>query len=379
MPPRGLHPRNATVEGSKIVIEWDDEEQSRLHAIWLRDNCPCPECFHAGTGERILDTASLPDAPRPSSVRVDDNGVEIVWTHDGHVSRYPAALLRARPRLRPSRTRWRADIRERLPGAQYQDIAAGGVALCDWLAAVDEYGFALLHGVPLEPGAVTRVVELFGYVRETNFGRLFDVTSVVNPTNLAYTGLALGPHTDNAYREPPPTLQLLHCLASSANGGDNTLVDAFAVAEALRVAAPAKFELLARQPVLFTYRDAEAKIAHRAPLIALDARGEVAQVRYSTRAAAPFELPDELVEPYYDAYQAFGRMLVSPEFQIMFKLAPGDLFIVDNWRVLHGRTGYTSEGARHIQGCYADIDALRSKLAVLRDQIDPQAARQSGP
>jgi len=43
-----------------------------------------------------------------------------------------------------------------------------------------------------------------------------------------------------------------------------------------------------------------------------------------------------------------------------------DLFIVDNQRVLHGRTGYAASGGeRHLQGCYADRDGLRSKLAVL--------------
>ena len=39
--------------------------------------------------------------------------------------------------------------------------------------------------------------------------------------------------------------------------------------------------------------------------------------------------------------------------------------LVDNLRVLHGRTGYSEAGERHLQGCYADRDGLRSRLAVL--------------
>jgi hypothetical protein len=62
------------------------------------------------------------------------------------------------------------------------------------------------------------VIELFGCVRETNYGRLFDVVSVENPSNLAYTGLALGSHTDNPYRDPVPQLQLLHCLEGGGRG-----------------------------------------------------------------------------------------------------------------------------------------------------------------
>ena len=64
--------------------------------------------------------------------------------------------------------------------------------------------------------------------------------------------------------------------------------------------------------------------------------------------------------------QRDAAQLDSPEYRIQFKLAPGDLFIVDNLRVLHGRTGYAASGGeRHLQGCYADRDGLRSKLAVL--------------
>src|SRR5947199_386952 len=161
----------------------------------------------------------------------------------------------------------------------------------------------------------------------------FDVRTVVNPTNLAYTGLGLGAHTDNPYREPTPTLQLLHCLASSAEGGENTLVDAFRVAEEL---PRDHFELLARTPIQFRYADSETELAAEVPVISLDARLDVQAVHYNTRSAQAFRLPEHVVGLYYDAYQRFGRMLEAPEYRIQFKLAAGDLFIVDNLRVLHG-------------------------------------------
>jgi alpha-ketoglutarate-dependent taurine dioxygenase len=233
----------------------------------------------------------------------------------------------------------------------------------DWLAAVDELGFAILAGCPTEPGTVTRVAELFGFVRETNYGRLFDVKTVVNPTNLAYTGLGLGAHTDNPYREPTPTLQLLHCLTSSAAGGENTLVDAFRVARDL---PDDDAELLSRFPIRFRYADDDTELEAERPVLAVDVRGAVHAVHYNTRSTQPFRLPEDVVGRYYEAYRRFGRMLESPDYRIQFKLDPGDLFIVDNERVLHGRTGYAASGGeRHLQGCYADRDGLRSRLAVL--------------
>lgn len=362
---------NVSLRESRVLVDWDDGRQSAFHATWLRDNCPCRECLHAGTGERLVDVTLLDDGIAAASARaLDGDDAEIVWAGDGHVSRFPGEWLRAQAakggRTRPERTLWRAELASRIPAGRYGEVVASDEALRDWLAAVDEYGFALLHDVPIAPGEVARFVERFGYVRETNYGRVFDVKTVVNPNNLAYSSLALGPHTDNAYRDPPPTLQLLHCLASSARGGENTVVDGFAVAEALRSADEAAFDVLARHPILFEFRDAETELASEAPVIALDARGEVAAIHFSTRAAAPFRLPPDLMEPYYDAYRTFGRLLVSAEFRVEFRLEPGDLFIVDNLRVLHGRNGYSGEGARHLQGCYADIDGLRSRLAVLR-------------
>jgi len=94
-------------------------------------------------------------------------------------------------------------------------------------------------------------------------------------------------------------------------------------------------------------------------------RGDVQAIHYNTRSAAPFRIPEEEVGAYYRAYQRFGRMLEDERYRIRFKLDPGDLFIVDNLRVLHGRTGYSESGERHLQGCYADRDGLRSTLAIL--------------
>jgi gamma-butyrobetaine dioxygenase len=332
-------------------------------AVWLRDNCRCAECRHE-SGQRLLDTVAIPDDLALTSVNADDGTIVAVFS-DGHESRFDTAWLQEQVDGTPFRRRlWDAEVE--LPVEHFDEVAAGGDALRRWLAAVDDLGFAILTGGPTEPGTVTRVAELFGFVRETNYGRLFDVRSVVDPSNLAYTGLALGAHTDNPYRDPTPTLQLLHCLASSAGGGENTLVDAFRVAQDLDREA---FELLARHPLRFRYSDDDTELEAEHPVLSVGARGELRAVHFNTRSAAPSpDLPRE----WYDAYRTFGRMLGAPAYQIRFKLDPGDLFIVDNLRVLHGRTGYTEAGDRHLQGCYADRDGLRSKLAVLRRGVIDQ-------
>src|SRR5207249_751925 len=88
--------------------------------------------------------------------------------------------------------------------------------------------------------------------------RFFDVRSVPDPVNLADTNLGLGVHTDNPYRDPVPTLQLLHCLIASGEGGDTVLVDGFHAVEQLRRRSPRAFELLADVPVRYEYESAVA-------------------------------------------------------------------------------------------------------------------------
>jgi gamma-butyrobetaine dioxygenase len=361
--------------GRQVRVDWADGHHSLFHALWLRDNCGCPECRHP-SGQRLLDTASLPADIAPATVRQADGAVEITWSNDGHRSRYAAAWLRAhcydddeRARRRPHPRLWGAEMQAALPEATHAAIASDERALRDWLAAVDTFGFALLRGVPVVPGEVTRVVALFGYVRETNYGRLFDVKSVVNPSNLAYTGLALTGHTDNPYRDPTPSLQLLHCLSSSTQGGENTLVDGFRVAGALCAEDPDGYELLTRHPVRFRYQDEDTDLTAEFPILMLNSLGELVAVHYNNRSPEPFSLPPDQVEPFYAAYRRFVSLLESPDFQIRFKLEPGDLFIVDNLRVLHGRSGFSAAGQRHLQGCYADRDSLRSRLAVLNRSL----------
>ncbi len=147
--------------------------------------------------------------------------------------------------------------------------------------------------------------------------------------------------------------------------GDSTVVDGFYVAETLHQQAPDHFKLLTTLLVQFHFQDQASDLLAEAPIICLDARGEVAAIRYNNRSIAPFHFAPEQMAAYYAAYHAFGRMINDPANQLTFKLAPGDLFMVDNERVLHGRTGFSSSGSRHLQGCYADRDGLASTLRVL--------------
>ncbi|HUI61729.1 MAG TPA: TauD/TfdA family dioxygenase, partial [Steroidobacteraceae bacterium] len=215
-----------------------------------------------------------------------------------------------------------------------------------------------------------KVAATFGFTRDTNFGAYFDVRSVPEATDLAYTSVSLDPHTDNPYRTPVPGVQLLHCLVNETSGGLSTLVDGFAAAEALRRQDRAAFDLLARTPVRFRYRDEKTELVASTAPIELDGTGRLQAVHFSPRLDFVPLQPPQVLSAYFRARRAFDRLLRSPEYEIRFLLNAGDLLFMDNQRLLHGRTGFDPrEGLRHLQGCYIDIDGPRSQYRVLRRQL----------
>jgi gamma-butyrobetaine dioxygenase len=284
----------------------------------------------------------------------------------------------ADPRTEDGKRLWRAaDLAgDALPSADWSAYLADDAIRMACLDAVATLGIAVLRGVDPEPDMVLRVAETFGYVRETNYGRLFDVRVVADPANLAFTSREIAPHTDNPYRDPVPTLQLLHCLRSAGIGGDSGLVDGFAAAAELRRADPASFAVLTTTPWRFEYADDTAELSASQPLITLTPGGRITAVRLNNRSMQPLRLPYAQAETAYGAYRAWVSLLGRPEFLLTLRLTPGDCLIFDNTRVLHARTAFAvppgdassadGTGERHLQGCYADIDGLLSALAVLR-------------
>jgi gamma-butyrobetaine dioxygenase len=309
--------------------------------------------------------------------RVEKAGdtVTVSFGPDPHVSTFSLRWLSAqRPgpqgdgRTEQDKRLWKAnDLVGALPVKRWSAYCDEGAERARVLAWVVSLGFAILQEVPKQDGTVLEVVKSFGYVRETNYGELFEVRVELSPSNLAFTGLAIAPHTDNPYRDPVPTLQLLHCLSNAADGGASGLVDGFGAAATLRKEDPAAFETLTTTLVPFAWQDARARLSAERPLIEIDPLGRIRAVRFNNRSMQALRLAREDLVSFYDAYRAFAEVISRPGHELTFRLEPGDCLIFDNTRVLHSRTAFDScvTGSRHLQGCYADMDGLMSTLAVL--------------
>jgi gamma-butyrobetaine dioxygenase len=356
-----------------------------VSASWLRASCPCPDCLDPGSGQRLVNITDQPADVSVQSVTEDADSYHVTFEPDGHQAVIGKSWLAAA--LGPARASRTEDAKRLWVAADFPD----GPPRNSWAlragcwprtrADEDQHapcleslltdGFVLLRDVPPRPGMVLEVAASMGFVRETNYGRLFDVRATIDAANLAFTALAIAPHTDNPYRDPVPTVQLLHCLASAAEGGDSGLVDGFRAASLLRAEDPAAFATLSSTPVTFRYADKTADLEATMPMIGLDPRGRIREVRFNNRSLQPLRSPGGPPEPgsadaFYRAYRAFAELLARPELMLTFRLEPGDCVVFDNTRVLHARTAFTASGHRHLQGCYADLDGVASALAVLR-------------
>lgn len=341
---------------------------SRFHYFWLRDNSPGSR---SPNGQKLHETNLLDPGVLPLSVIHTNEAMMIEWS-DGEHSIYPVRFLAssAYDGVSPkadSTTLWNRDIANRVVRHDYHDVRRNPADLKLWLRDVAQYGFGLLENVPAVEREIVEVVELFGYVRETNYGKLFEVRAEENASNLAYTPQPLSVHTDNPYRGPCPTLQLLHCLVQAREGGMTVLTDGFYAAERLRRESPDAFDLLTTHEVSFHYESDSAILDHSNSIVGLAGDGSVNRICINNRSIAPLKLPFDLVLPFYAALSALRSILEGDDAQYRFLMQPGDLLLLDNERVLHGRSG-ESAGARHLQGCYADRDGLLSKLAILEKQ-----------
>ncbi len=363
-------------QGGKILsISWSDGRVSRYHAIWLRDNASDEENLNLATREQRSDVTALQEDIAIAAARIDASGaLNITWTIGAVRSRFHPGWLyahdytNARPRdpadIEP--LAWNAESLPEPPSFEGTAILEDDDLLDAWLQAVCRHGIARLRNVAIESGMVARVAARIGPLRQTNFGRTFDVRVQPGPGSNAYTTAALTPHTDLPTREYQPGLQFLHCLRNAGNGGRAIMVDGLQLAAVLREQDPADFKVLTTLAWPSSNRALDSDYRWASPVIRLDETGRVRELRVVPFLRAPLDLPFDQVEQAYRALRRFFERVADPALQQIFHYRPGDLVLFDNRRILHGREAYESgPEERWLQGCYGEREELHSRLRIL--------------
>jgi gamma-butyrobetaine dioxygenase len=347
-------------------------ERAYFNYFWLRDNCS--SSWDCTTQERIFDILKEPNDLHATSARINAGQLEVNW-HNGHNSRYDLRWLERWHRgehhgdiaIR-KRKPWYANHYQNMARFHYSDLTQSSACVADWAEAILDDGIALIQGMPDTDEALQALSELFGTVRPSFSGYVFDVYSKANPENLAYTSKALELHTDLPPEELAPGVQFLHCRINDAVGGNSLFVDATAVANALREKHPEYFRILTEYKTPFRYTTEFHDVRGKQRIIELDPNnGEVSGINFSQHLADIFDFTQLEMDYFYPAFREFGKMLQDPRYLMTFRLNAGECIVFDNHRIAHGRAAYEEgSGARHLRGCYVDRGELRSTYRVLR-------------
>lgn len=152
-------------------------------------------------------------------------------------------------------------------------------------------------------------------------------------TRYSRTEQALSPHTDSAFSSRPHSLVAFQMVRSDPLGGRSTIVPVADVVAALdarhldEMRRPIFAFGATDMPILWGEPGRESMRYYRAQIDAASAKREI-----------PPERPDVL--------DAIDKILAEREGDRAFALDDGDVLMLNNWKVLHGRTAMARNSAR---------------------------------
>ena len=191
-------------------------------------------------------------------------------------------------------------------------------------AKLSRDGWAVLPAGALPPQAT---IEPWAFV-EALFGERPDmverqiIRAVPSGRSYASSSWATPPHTDSqSHLGLPPTVQIMTCIRPAERGGESLLVDAWQLLDRIEAHDPELYRSLftERRRMRFVFGDVEA------PTVAL--RGARLVVTHPP------------VPPCDDTGRRFAAWLerAAPR---EVRLAAGEVLVVDNERMLHGRRAF---------------------------------------
>ena len=358
---------------NKVFFEKQGAKKE-IHPFWLRERVNSENFLDQKTQQRLFDPTMLKNSSEISKVNISDKFLEVSFKDGSYAKLVIENILKEFEKDNElyfiDKISWKSDFQNNNIYKFNKNFFEEKI-MYESLLDFYKYGFVIFENVPTQDNFIVNFANSIGSIRRTNFGEFFNVKSKPNPNDLAYTSLPLAPHTDNPYRKPVPCIQLLHCIENEVGGGLSTLVDGLAVTEELKKEHPSFFQILTEIKVRFQFVDDNVVLEDWAEMIQLDENKRLKQVRFSPRLDFVPLMDKEKLELYYAARNKISEMYNSEKFRIEFKLKPGDLLMMDNYRLLHGRTEYNAnEGNRFLQGCYIDYDSTEGKLKHLKRKFN---------
>jgi gamma-butyrobetaine dioxygenase len=381
-----------------------DGELKIFDSVFLRDSCTCPQCRDPDSKQKLFQTSDIPANLEGSYKSVVDEekgpSIELEWKGDlkgygpEHRTRHSIDWLQRalntefdiRSGVRhDDRVIWdKEKIIKDNKWIDYKDYMKHDETLFDALTHLNRYGLLFLRNVPDSETSVEDLVSRIGHLKDTFYGRTWDVRSKAKAENIAYTPQFLGLHMDLLYTSNPPHLQLLHSLRARTPGGESFFSDSFHAARQLHRQSPAHFRTLCTFPVTYHYHHPTYHYHYTRRVIELQMYPKysdptylpIDRVNWSPPFQAPFEArigsnTSTSLRSFIAASHAYEKLLSSEENLYEYRLNEGECVIFDNRRILHARKAFdATKGERWLKGAYVDDDVFFSKLRVLQERYE---------
>jgi gamma-butyrobetaine dioxygenase len=386
-------------DGPDLNLEYVRVAENSWHPVFLRDACTCPRCVDPSSTQKTFQTTDIPADITAKSVETQKNGdVQITWMKDipgfesDHISVYPESFfqdlksvnaIRKATYDKPRTFFWDKNrIEALLQYVNYHDYMTDDKSLHRALLFLKNYGILLLRNVPDSEDSVEKIAGRMGPIRDTFYGRTWDVKSVPNAKNVAYTQQYLGLHMDLLYMQNPPGFQLLHCLKNTCKGGSSIFSDSFRTADCLN---ETDFEMLAKENFAFHYKNDGEHYHYQRPVFEVGSRvimtsgrrpkllPELLHVNYSPPFQTTLPYPRQRqgwpLPGVLKSLRKFARISESPRNVFEYKLQEGECVVFNNRRVLHGRKEFeATEGERWLKGAYIDTDVFNSRYRMMQEK-----------
>ena len=361
------------LENNKVFFE-NHGLKKEIHPFWLRERANGDAFVDQSTQQRLFDPTELQKNVKIETLNISDDSLEITFSDGVHTKLTIKNILKEFSNTNDvkyiKKIKWDSSLKD-LNNFEFNENFFETEEMYKALIDFYQYGFVIFKKVPTKNNFIVKFANSIGSIRRTNFGEFFNVKSKPNPNDLAYTSLPLAPHTDNPYRNPVPCIQILHCIENKVSGGLSTLVDGYTVTEQLKKDFPEYYKILTEIKVRFQFIDQSVVLEDWAEMIQLDENEKFKQVRFSPRLDFVPLMEKEKLDVYYSARKKISELYNSDKYRIEFKLLSGDLLMMDNHRLLHGRTTYNAnEGNRFLQGCYIDYDSTEGRLKHLKRKFN---------
>jgi len=366
-----------------LVIELNKSKQLRFYPVWLRQNCPCSTCCLSNTTQKlilakqlaqskIISVSLLSTLEEPSSALL-----QITW-EDKHISIFALNTLEklstfTHKKCPPMLYGQEKGLIQRFIYEELVDDRA----IFNVLKAIYTDGLVLVSGIIQEKKTVADLTKKIAPIYQTVYGEVFDIKFTQSPSNIAYSNESIDLHMDLTYYDSPPGLQILHCLSDSEKicGGESIFLDAFFVANLFKQSDPEAFHVLSSYPTTFQKieHDAEhpAFMVIKKPIFSVNEEAELIGIRWAPNFEGPLMLPHDKMPAYYTAYLKFFNFIdaCKKEFGFAFKLEQDEAVLLNNRRMLHGRTEFL-DNQRHLQGTYISTNDFKSRLFTLANQLN---------